>query len=168
MFMLRIVYRVLAVLLFIGIFVGIWHELKPFPEMAPIKETILEYPIVICSYIVNYADANWLPLAIGMVFWCAVTLKMMLGRTKDSTSSVLRAVVALLNYFEIEIETDAMKEHRAVGTWKLMKIGFKQGLIFWLLGIPQPVDEYTGRAVRRAAPASFDGDIDRKLRNLKV
>jgi len=55
---LRVVYRALTTLLFIGIFVGVWRELKPFPKMAPINETILEYPFVVVSYVVNYTAAN--------------------------------------------------------------------------------------------------------------
>lgn len=164
MFVLRIVYWAMAALLFIGIFVGVWHELKPFPAMALINVRILEYPFVISNYVINYAAANWFPLAIGMVFWCAVTGKMMLGRARVNNSSSLGSLVALLNYFEIQIETDAMKEQRAVGTWQLMKNGFKESLLSRLFWVPQPRDELTTKPVRNRAPASFGEDIDRKLK----
>jgi len=95
-------------------------------------------------------------------------MTMMRGRTDENVRSSLRCLVTLLNYFEIEIEADAMKEHRAVGTWQLMKNGFKRNLIFWFLGLPHLVDELTTKPVRSRAPVSFDGDIDRVLKNRRL
>jgi len=164
---LRFVYRLMAILIFIGITVGIWRNLKEFPPMQQIKASGIEYPVAliisICGYIVDYVADNWLPLCVGAIFWFVLTSKKMLTELNKHTSSTLRAAVALLTYFEVEIETDAMKEMRSVGAWQMMKNGFEDRVIISLLGIGPVVDEYSTKSIRHGQPITLQADVENQL-----
>lgn len=116
--LLEICIKVIKIFIFVGIIVGgIQNISESVPDSLPpfiaSFEGITDY-IIIAFHVVS---DSWIPIAIIVIFVWLAQMKKTLDKASNDIMHIKIANVALLNYFEIETESEGM----AIGQEKGLK-----------------------------------------------
>jgi hypothetical protein len=169
-FMLRVVWRIVKLLVFVGVLYGIWLALKPLPIAISVVPHSLHASWGFVTAPIRYVADNWFPIASGVIFFVVIQTRRSVNQASKEvdgrTLKILLGTVTLMSYLNIELETDLMAEQRAMGWWKTMKKSWTEQLLIMLLGFDPVSDELTARAVRSSTRASLAQDIEAQLGKL--
>lgn len=150
--------RIFKWTVFAGIFWGIYQQTTPIPAYQ-VTHSFLS-PV---TYIFSYSQENWVPLVAAIIFLYVLLSSVRIERIESGISSLMIGTVSLLDYFQIEVETQNTKQLEENGLFKMIALKFKKAPIQFLFGSPHQ-DEYTAKAVRYGNRINFKSDcqIDQK------
>lgn len=154
----RLLWKVLLTLLGIGVLYGFWQELTPMPEMPIGRSGALHYPYDVLKYVIAYGAKNWLALSLATVFVCALQIRRTVKKAARHASQGLTALVALMNYYELCVETEPIREFKDVGIRGLIVNGLRERPLMWLFGMDD-APELTATAVRSGTKVCWREDL---------
>lgn len=97
-------------------------------------------------------------LALVLVWMLGVRNAVRKIETHASQSKI--ALVALANYFEIDVETEGMKTYRDEGLRGILRRGLSDRFVTTIFGVDLGVgDELTAKPVREAMSVAFRDDL---------
>jgi hypothetical protein len=147
-----LVYRLIKFIVFAGILWGAFQQLTPFPQYD--SSHGLASPL---AYVFSYSAVNWFPLLATVSLLYILSCRKSIQYTEQRVSGLTIGMVALLDYFKIEVETTATRELARDGALKTFWRSIRETPLRIVLGSPK--DEYTAKAARRGAEVNFESDL---------
>lgn len=106
--------------------------------------------------------SNWMAVAVLMVFLWVIGIKRRAEQVERDVTHTKIGLVALLNYLEIEVETEGMKQIKEVGGWSTTKTGWTNRVLGFVLGgsVRDAADDtLTSKAVRHGGEVNLRMDM---------
>lgn len=157
---------VLKLAVLAAILVGAGTEvINNAPQIWPPFEFSLD---VLLAYAVGAFDTalnSWIVIGLALlVIWMWSTRGDLKQLTSDATQTKI-AVVALMNYLEIGVETEGMKALQEKGVRGIWQRAKENLVVSMILGQGMVVDDaLTAKPVRHGASASLADDLNRQLK----
>lgn len=110
--------------------------------------------------VTNSLIEHWLYVLLLVVFLWARQMKARISTIAEDVKQIKMATVALGNYVEIEVETDALHAVRKDGSWALWKNNLSVNIWQLIFGEnPAHDDALTAKAVRSQKVVSLRSDL---------
>jgi hypothetical protein len=162
----RVAWKIVKVLVFVA---TLWGAIKSLTDTSvPVIGGIVRWaktfdPSFFGGSFLSWVAANWMSFAVLVIFLNSVFSRAIFDKL-EKTSTYMRIFMAtMMNYFRVETETPATKTMKESGAWAVVKEGFSERLLAFILGVQPPDDSLQAKAVRRGREVELSDDLTEAL-----